>query len=189
VSDSKEMAGPILGFVGGLVILIYGAVEVYLAEFVSSISSLNGLPVLDIGGVLIAGFVGIGLGLLIMVLSGLSVSYPEHSAGLGVLMILFSIFSLVSVGGGNGVGLLLGVLGGTCCIVFAPDEARWSPPRQQSSTTPSSASDLTTPSSPPVDAFGRTHQACPRCGTVSPITSTACPSCGQIFSGVLGKSD
>jgi hypothetical protein len=181
VSENKQIAGPILGLVGGLVILIYGAVEVYLAEVVSSIANLNGLPVLDIGGVIIAGILGIVFGLVVMVFSAVIAFYPEYHGGLGALMILFSIFSLVSVGGGNGIGFLLAVLGGTCCIVFGPGEPPRSPsaPRRSSAPSPVPEPPLSPP--PVADALGRTQKACANCGKVSNIAFTVCPSCGQKF--------
>lgn len=181
MSEDKQIAGPILGLVGGLVILIYGAVEVYIAEVVSSIATLGGLPVLNIGGVLIAGTLGIVFGLFIMVFSVVIAMFPDYHGGLGALIILFSIFSLVSVGGGNGIGFLLAVLGGTCCIVFGPGGPPRSPSTPQRSSAPSPAPEP--PASPPMvaDALGRTQHACAKCGKVSSIASPVCPSCGQKF--------
>jgi len=180
VSENKQIAGPILAFVGGLVILIYGAVEVYIGEVASSIGNLNGLPVLNIGGVIIGGTLGIVFGLVIMASSVAVPSYPDSNLGLGVLIILFSIFSLVSVGGGSGVGFLLGVLGGTCCIVFGPEEPVRSPPTPP---TPSASPPAPKPPapSPTADPLGRTQHACPRCGKISLIAFTVCPFCGHRF--------
>jgi len=181
MSDNKEVVGPILGFVGGLTILIYGAFEVYLAEVASTISTLNGLPVLDVGGVVIAGILGIVFGLFIMVFSAVAGSYLEYGVGFGILVIVFSLLSLLSVGGGNGVGFLLGVLGGTFCIAFA-DEGY--PSYEPARATPSEIVPTPVlPSSSPATAAaeGRLHRACLRCGKLSPITATVCPACGQKF--------
>jgi predicted RNA-binding Zn-ribbon protein involved in translation (DUF1610 family) len=181
VSENKQIAGPILGVVGGLVILIYGAVEVYLAEVVSSIATLNGLPVLDIGGAIIAGILGIVLGLFIMAFSVVAASSPDYHVGLGALIVLFAVFSLVSVGGGNSVGFLLAVLGGTCCIVFGPEEPPPSPPVLRASPAPSATAETAVTPRPVADASGRTHHACPNCGAISLVAFTSCPSCGQKF--------
>jgi len=179
VSDRKEIAGPILAFVGGLVILIYGVVEIYLAVVVATVTSLNGLPVVDVGGVLVAGVLGIVFGLLIMAFALATASYSEYSTGFGVLIILFSLCSLVSVGGGNGVGFLLAVLGGTSCIVFAPEDPIWA--LSSSRASAGTSADALPPAPPPssADAFGRTLRGCPRCGEINPIANDVCSGCGQ----------
>jgi hypothetical protein len=121
VPEDKQIAGPILAAVGGLVIVIYAAAEIYIGTFVTSVSSLNGFPVTDIGGLLLAGWFGVFVGLAIVVLSVVVVGTPVEHGRVGALIIFFAFLSLVSVGGGNGIGFLLSVLGGTCSIVFGPD--------------------------------------------------------------------
>jgi len=134
-SESEEnrlLAGPILGAVGGLVTLAYGAYEISLAEGAKSVASLGGFPVGNVAGAVDAGVAGVVLGLItICAAVGLWVSPRKHAA-LGALIIVLSVLSLVSVGGGNGAGLILGVLGGTCGVVIGPGHpytgARGEPP-------------------------------------------------------------
>jgi len=121
MSEDKQLAGPVLAAVGGLVILMYAAYELYIAANVSSVSSLNGFPVTDIGNVMITGWLGVVFGLVIIFLSIVLVANPANHTACGAAIISLAILSLVSLGGGNGVGFLLAVLGGTCGIVFGPD--------------------------------------------------------------------
>lgn len=126
--ENKLVAGPILALVGGLLILVYGAYEWYVGATVQSLGSLAGLPVTSVHGVVDAGIVGVGLGLLIMVFAVLHLFMPELHSFWGAGMILFAVVSIVSLGGVVGAGLLLAVLGGTACIVYGPVEPDLSDP-------------------------------------------------------------
>ena len=45
MSDERLKLGPTFGLIGGLVILIYGAVEIYFGATLPSVSNIGGLPV------------------------------------------------------------------------------------------------------------------------------------------------
>jgi hypothetical protein len=123
MAENKAAAGPILGFVGGLVILSYGAYELYLGLTLQSLVNQTGLPPgSTLNGLIDGGTAGILLGSVVIIASialALVVDYPT-ARGLGVAMVALSVLSLVSWQGGNGVGLVLGVLGGTSAIIFGP---------------------------------------------------------------------
>jgi Family of unknown function (DUF6114) len=162
VSAERTLAGPILGFVGGFVILVYGAVEAYAGETYGSSFLLD------------AGVAGIVLGLFVMVFAVLLAVYPEAHVVLGSFVIVFSIFSLVSVGGGNGVGFLLAVLGGTFGIVFGPEAT-------PSTNYPARSSPVPFGANPTASVSDHPLRGCVACGKSSPATLTVCPYCGSKF--------
>jgi hypothetical protein len=190
MSGEKLVFGAILGFVGGLVILVYGAYEVYLGMTMQSIANLAGLPVTDIAGVVYGGTAGIVLGILIMILSVALAEYSDHCLALGGLLIACSLLSLVSFGGGNGVGFLLGVVGGACGIAFGSEE--WLPGPEHplapslpappgsglGSSATTSATGAEAPSSPLASQVSL-YRGCANCGKICSTTLTVCPLCGE----------
>lgn len=176
LEENKLAAGPILGFVGGLVILVYGAYEIYVWSVGQSLASLGGLPVGSLAGLLAGGVTGVLLGLFTMLASADLWFSPELHTQLGLVIVTLSFLSLVSVGGGDGIGMILGVLGGTCGVVFGPRYPEL-PPVDLPEGNPSGSHPM--PLSPTPDARGRTFKACPSCRQVIPIQATKCPNCGR----------
>ena len=189
VSENKLAAGPVLGTVGGFVTFAVGVFEIYLGVQLPTDISVNGFAAST--AFIAGGAFGVLLGLGMMIVAVILWLLPERHLGLGAALIVLSILSLVSLEGGLGLGFLLGVLGGTCGIVFGPG-----PPVERDPNagvyyrTPLSDEDALETRSvvreggavPPfVDAQGRTHRACPGCGRVSPIAFTICPQCGRSF--------
>jgi hypothetical protein len=185
VSDNKTAAGPILSFVGGFLIFVDGAYAVYAAGAVASMSNAAGIPVSGaLGSVAAAGWVGLVLGLIIMLAAVALAVDPRSHSGLGILIVLLSVVSLVGVAGGDGLGLLLGVLGGTCGVVFGGDSSSGgaASPSDYSNSAgdPAPASAGRAPSaSPSRDAAGRTSRGCLNCGKVVAASLTVCPNCGE----------
>lgn len=169
MSEDKEIAGPILSLVGGLIILLAGIVGTYVGY------------VANIGFVTDAGLLGGLFGFIIIVLAICGFIYLESHRIVGVLVIVFALLSLVD---SEAAGFILAVLGGTCTIVFGPDD----PSTESTDTTAEryyTGIDLrpTVPPSaeepkPIADKDGRTHLACPSCGAINPIPATICVSCG-----------
>ncbi len=169
MSEDKQIAGPILSLVGGLVILVTGIVETYVGY------------VANVGFVTDVGLLGGLFGFIIIVLAICGFIYLESHRVVGVLVIVFALLSLVN---SDAAGFILAVLGGTCIIVFGPDD----PSTESTDTTAEryyTGIDLrpTPPSKaeepPPIaDKDGRTHLACPSCGAINPIPATMCVSCG-----------
>lgn len=188
-TENKLAAGPILGAVGGFLVLVTGAFEIWLG--LGGSVTVNGFAVS--GAFVTGGALGVVAGMFMMLVAGLLWAYPESHVALGGALIVLSLISLLSLEGGFGFGFLLGVLGGTCGVVFGPGQpgarAGYDAPEaggwvahEPVATFPSVPSRTGTP--PPVmDANGRTHHACPQCGHVSPIAFTLCPQCGRPFGG------
>ena len=169
VSDNRHLAGPVLSVVAGVVIAIVGAIEISVGEE------------LILGVATSVGALGVLAGLGITITGAFGFEYPESHTGLGVIVLLLAILSLTS---DIGVGFLLAVLGGTCLIVFGPED--W-PSHLLSTTTTTMYSggvpeNVTPPgraeTKPFVDKDGRTHIACHFCRTVNPIQMTFCSTCG-----------
>ena len=190
-TEDKLSAGPILGVVGGFVVLAVGCFEIYESLSVGANVSIDGFPAA--GGLLAGGVLGMIVGLIMMIVAVLLWSEPDSHVGLGAALIVLSLISLLSLEGGLGLGFLLGVLGGTCGIVFGPgystEAERRSPGRSRTlrmlGTGPASptAFEEGAAPGPPANSGARTHRACVRCGHLSPLGPSACPACGQPFEG------
>jgi len=104
----------ILAIIGGLFILLSG---VWIAEVGSILSLLTfGLG----GGILILlGAFGAVLGVLILVLGVLVYIQPQHHVIFGVLIVLFSVISLTSLGGFI-LGFILALVAGILAVVWKP---------------------------------------------------------------------
>lgn len=92
---------------------------------------LNGLVVAAIGGILALIFPEVGIALIalglvfgVVVLIGAIMLYaqPQQHVIWGILVLLFSIFSLV-IGGGFIIGFILGLVGGILALVWKPPVA------------------------------------------------------------------
>jgi len=183
VTDDKAIAGPILSFVGGLVILIVGAAEAYVGQAVGAAASMAGLPNTGSAADIVwIGIVGGFCGFVIMVLAIIANLSTDFRGPLGALILLFSLFSLVS---SIGVGFLLAVLGGTATIAFGPDDPTdRTPPPMLPAPYPVGASRIAAPPvasvpEPVADSEGRTHRACPFCGSINAIQAAVCHQCGR----------
>src|SRR5713226_4116546 len=121
LADQKPTAAFALSLVAGILILI------------------NGIFIAAIGAILAAVFSGIGLlfavlglvfGIIVLVGAIMMWSNPSQHVAWGVIVLLFSIFSIV-IGGGFILGLILGLVGGILGIVWKPPAMMapaWMPP-------------------------------------------------------------
>jgi len=166
VTEDKLLAGPILAFVGGIVVLVYGVYEWYQGSTAQSLASVVGFPVGSAGGAVAGGIAGVVFGIIIAVSAAFAAIYPDYHASLGAWLLLLGLFSLVSLGGGNGVGFLLVVLGGTACMVYGPVDA-------ERATAPSARR-----GEPPKPAYGYT---CPACANLVSPDAWACERCGKLM--------
>ncbi len=116
--------------------------------------------------------------------------YPEHRILLGALILLFSVLSLASMGGGAGIGLLLGVLGGAFTIGYTPEfgasTASGIPTTVGAATLRSYSPSLSLPTATaPTGTVGGafadrpTRRACTNCGQINPLEESSCVACGQ----------
>jgi MFS family permease len=149
--------------VAGLLILIFGTI---LGAFASLVSALSGgLIFLN---ALVCGFIVLAAGILLYL-------YPKHHVIFGVLGLVFSIFSFLSLGGLI-IGLILGIIGGALGISWKP-----TPPSITQAVQPPPL--VTTP---PVSVVREREVVtrevvmipCAYCGSLMPQTSIFCPNCG-----------
>jgi Family of unknown function (DUF6114) len=130
-----------------------GTSEKPTAAFVLSLIAaifilLNGVFIAIIGAIIFAfapGFaivlaaIGLVFGIIVLVGAILLWTKPEMHKGAGILVLLFSIFSLV-IGGGFFIGFILGLVGGILAIVWkapAPMAPGMAPPMMPPSMPPS----------------------------------------------------
>jgi hypothetical protein len=191
MEDDRSFAGPVLGLVGGFVMLLWGAFVLYLWSQGAQAAAAAGLsaPGLNvIAYVGVAGIVSALFGMAFAILLGLN---PAVHHLFGVLMILTPIVNLLvdlavgagfaGLGEGVEIAFLLMVLGGTCGIVFGEDEFAELDDLPRPWPRLSARGEAPMPPRPPTpepDAKGRTFRACPGCRAVIPVRSTACPACG-----------
>ena len=153
-SVGPPTAAAVLSIVGGALVLLGGFSE--LAEAVYAPTLTLGL----FGGTLLVyGLVGILLGASLVVLGILVHTHSSHHVVLGTLIVVFSVLSLVSYGGGFLIGFVLGLVGGILALAWRP------------LTAP-----VYYPTPPPI------LRVCPRCGRVLDPTARFCPHCGNALS-------
>jgi len=107
-----------VSLIAGILILI-GAIYVMVLMSVAG-SIIGGFGVPGVGGLLVV-FGAIGLIFSIIVLLGAVMLWmkPQSHVAWGVLILLFSLFSIIT-GGGFLIGLVLGIVGGILGIVWKP---------------------------------------------------------------------
>lgn len=110
--------GHILSLIGGILVLLVGGDR--LMELIR-FGSYPGGTGLD--GALDLGF-GLICGLIIIVGSIMLFRRPQQHRMWGVIVLIFSLLSLVGTAGGAIIGLLLGSIGGILGITWKPSIAR-----------------------------------------------------------------
>jgi hypothetical protein len=89
---------------------------------------LNGIVIAAIGALFAVFFPGMGIllaaiglifGIIVLIGAVLLWMNPQMHVGAGVIVLLFSLFSIV-IGGGFIIGLILGIVGGILGIVWKP---------------------------------------------------------------------
>ncbi|MEM2025603.1 MAG: hypothetical protein QXW94_04865 [Desulfurococcaceae archaeon] len=126
----KPTAAFALALVGGILILIAGLVAAVIGTIGGLIASL--VPVIEgfAGGLIIAlAELGFIMGILViigavMINSGV----PSEVRTGSILVIIFSVLSLITCGGGFIIGFILALVGGILGLVWKPGAARPPPP-------------------------------------------------------------
>lgn len=149
-----------LSLAGGIIILLAGLV-------VAAVGATLTFFIGGIGG--LVGIVGVVWGILIIVFAFLLRSMPEKHVGLGVAVILFSIFSWFGSFGGFLIGFLLALIGGVLAIVWTPR---------------GTSASVAMPSSPAMAAHtvavsGASINFCASCGSPVQPGSQFCENCGK----------
>jgi len=116
--SEKPTAGFVVSLIAGIFILL-GAI------FMMVLSSMIGGFALGVGAgaaaglFLIYGAVGLIFAILVLVGAVMLWMKPQSHVAAGVIILLFSLFSIIS-GGGFIIGLILGIVGGILGIVWKP---------------------------------------------------------------------
>lgn len=121
LAGEKPTVAFILSLLGGLFIL-----------FVGLILSLLGAPIMEYGS-LLSGFLGIFYGIIIIICAVKMHNEPENQTW-SILIIIFSVLSLLGAGAGLYIGLTLGVIGGILGLTWKPpqrDYPRYAPSQQR----------------------------------------------------------
>lgn len=113
----KATAGFAISLIAGIIVLINALFVLALTSYISSISSAIGIPgISGAVGAALALYGAIGLIFSIIVIIGAILIYmPGREVAGGVLVLIFSILSII-IGGGFIIGLILGIIGGALGI-------------------------------------------------------------------------
>jgi len=133
--SEKPTAAFVLSLIGGIFILL-GAIAVMVLMSVIGGLMLGVGP--DPNILLIYGAVGLIFALIVLVGAVMLWMKPQQHVVWGVIVLLFSLFSIISTGGFF-IGLILGLIGGILGIV-------WKPPAPMA---PGMAPPMMPPSMPP----------------------------------------
>lgn len=104
----KATAGFIVSLIAGVLILLNGLMFLALAEFIEDLGAFFPDFISDI----FTGMAAVGVIFALLVIIGAILIYmPGKEVIGGILVIIFSILSIV-IGGGFLIGLILGIIGG-----------------------------------------------------------------------------
>lgn len=179
----KPTAAFILSLIGGIFILLWGLAIVAVGVAAQSASfGLYGGAITSLGGLEAV------LGILVLVFGTLLFVMPQHHVVFGVLVLVFSIVSLVGLGGLI-IGFILGLIGGALGIAHkpAPDVVVVSPYPTYYQQAPPLVPPPPLYNPPPpqptyVSAPSPTQPAeryCPACGAGNARASAFCSKCGK----------
>src|SRR6184192_3649584 len=112
----KPTAAFVLSLIGGIFILLGAIVVMALASVIGSLMLIGGG---DPNLAYLYGAVGLIFAILVLVGAVMLWMKPQQHVAAGVIILLFSLFSIIS-GGGFIIGLILGIVGGILGIVWKP---------------------------------------------------------------------
>ena len=104
----RATAGFIVSLIAGILILINAIAFFALADFIESLG--DALPIFVEGIFETLGSIGLIIALVVIV-GAILIYMPGKEVIGGIIVIIFSIFSIV-IGGGFLIGLIIGIIGG-----------------------------------------------------------------------------
>jgi len=146
--NDKPIAAFALSLVAGILILVWGLLEffgLYLIDLTYEVFLVANVVALVFG---------IVPGILVIIGSLLLYVNPQHRTGWSLVILIFSIMSILSLGGFI-VGLVLGIIGGALGL-------RWKPGQVSKPTV-----------------IQEIKRICPKCGRVLAEDVSFCPYCGK----------
>lgn len=108
--SEKPTAAFVVSLIAGIFILLNGIV-------IAAIGAV--LAVFMPGAGIVLAAVGLIFGIIVIIGAALMWMNPSMHVGAGVIVLLFSLFSIV-IGGGFIIGLILGIVGGILGIIYKP---------------------------------------------------------------------
>ena len=111
----KPTAAFVLSLIGGIFILLGAIVVMVIMSAIGSFMVIGGSA--DI--LVIYGAVGLIFAIIVLVGAVMLWMKPQQHVAWGVIVLLFSLFSIISLGGFF-IGLILGLVGGILGIVWKP---------------------------------------------------------------------
>jgi hypothetical protein len=177
------MGAFVCGIIGGAAILLVSAFEIALGAWCATTSCnfvFGGVPDVYIA----SGILGVVVGAMVIVFATLAYLRPEHHVAAGIMLIVFSILSLVSFGGGLGIGFVLTLVAGILAIAWqsGPQYLGYQPvfpaPYPYSFPSPYSAP-APVPPTAPVAAAPAVQRICLKCGRAVDLQANFCSHCGN----------
>ncbi|MCF8885672.1 MAG: hypothetical protein QXK95_01535 [Nitrososphaerota archaeon] len=129
MSGERPTAAYILSLIGGILILIGSIAVAALAGFLGSMLML--VPFIGGFGALMIAFGVVGLVFGIIVIIGavmINSGEPSKVRTGSILVLIFSILSLIVSGGGFIIGFILALIGSILGLVWKPSERSMYPP-------------------------------------------------------------
>lgn len=142
------VAGGVLSVIGSVFVLLAGLVLAFIGTAFSFL----------LGGYSGLLFIGLVIGILMLIVSILIFVMPQMKVAWGALVIVFSIASLPFALGGFFIGFILGLIGGILTLVYK---------------SPPAMAPMGAPMAPPGT------MACPACGGMVNMQTRTCMSCGR----------
>lgn len=162
MAGQTPTAGAVLSLVGGIFILLGGAVMAVIGTALSFF----------LGGLAGLFFIGLLDGILVIVMAILMFVAPQLKAAWGGLTIVFAILSLpFAFVGGFFIGFLLALIGGILAIVYKPPVVMMAPPPMMMPPPPPMGAPPPMGTAPPA--------VCPSCGGPVDTTRRVCTRCGR----------
>jgi hypothetical protein len=133
MAEEKPTAAFVLSLIGGIFILLHAIAVLIFVGVIGSAFSV--VPIFGMIGGLLMIFGIVGLIFAILVIIGavmINSGDPQRVRTGGILVLIFSILSLFTAGGGFFIGFILGLVGGILALVWKPSKA----PVTQEATAP-----------------------------------------------------
>jgi hypothetical protein len=124
----KPTAAMVLSLIGGIFVLLGGAFIAFVGSLVSSFGYLANGGTSGGTTVTIVGFIGVIMGLIMIVGAFMLYSKPSSAKMWGIIILILSILSWFTAVGGLVIGFILGLIGGILAIVYKPSTAPSAPP-------------------------------------------------------------
>ena len=121
--QEKPTTAFVLSLLAGIFILLNGLAIAFVSSFLFFLPVDTGIPsgaLPFLSGIFIGLMaVGIVFGLIVLIGSIMLYRNPSQKTAWGVIIIIFSIISIV-IGGGFIIGLILGIVGGALALAWKP---------------------------------------------------------------------